>query len=61
MIDKEQMLIEEEKNNLARLYRKQINSLEQEIKQYNSILKSYREKILIVKSKIEKNKSGILW
>ena len=51
----EDELTQEEKTELFYLYNEQINMLEQDIKQYNKVLKLYKEKILIAKSKLENN------
>jgi len=50
---KETDLTEIEKNNLINLYNEQINSLKQDIENYNRVLKAYKEKILVVKNKLK--------
>jgi len=52
---KEEDLAETEKENLIKLYNKQIDSLKQDIENYNRILKSYKEKILVAKNKLKNN------
>ena len=52
---KEEDLKEIEKENLIKLYNKQIYSLKQDIENYNKILKSYKEKILVAKNKLKNN------
>ena len=51
---KEEDLTEIEKENLIKLYNNQIESLKQDIENYNKILKSYKEKILVAKNKLKK-------
>lgn len=50
---KETDLTEEEKEELMKLYNEQIKDLKQEIENYNKVLNSYKEKILIAKSKLD--------
>lgn len=50
---KEADLTEMEKNNLIKLYNEQINSLKQDVENYNRMLKSYKEKILVAKNKLK--------
>ena len=49
---KEQNLTETDKNNLLKLYNKQIIDLKQDIENYKRNLNSYKEKILVAKSKL---------
>ena len=49
---KEYDLAETEKDNLMKLYNKQIEELKQDIENYNRALESYKEKILVMKSKM---------
>lgn len=49
---KEIDLTEKEKNDLIKLYSEQISNLKKDIKIYNTTLKSYKEKILAIKSKL---------
>lgn len=49
---KESGLTEIEKNNLTKLYTKQIEELKQEIQNYDKTLQTYKEKILVIKRKI---------
>ena len=49
---KESELTEKEKNDLFKLYNEQIRELQNDIEIYNTTLKSYKEKILDIKSKL---------
>ena len=45
-------LSEEQKNNLAKLYQRQIQDLQNDIQAYKMTLQSYKEKIINIKNNI---------
>ena len=50
---KEADLTETEKNNLIKLYHEQINSLKNDVENYNRMLNACKEKILTAKNKLK--------
>lgn len=54
-IIKETDLTEEEKDNLTKLYNRQIEDLKKDINVYNQALKTYKEKIICMQNKLKEN------